>query len=107
MHKRDIAVLLVSCLSIYLSLQVWPRCLTLDSFALCADVHGNCGRLAQHEGVVHFEPAWCVLHDANIVHASEAALPAPVIADLNGDGSREVRFACFVHAWLRTDTRQR
>lgn len=47
----------------------------------------------QREGVVHFDPAWCVLHkdNTNTVHLAEASLPEPVIADLNGDGSKEVR----------------
>ena len=50
---------------------------------------------------MHFEPAWCVLDDTgtDTVHLADASLPEPVIADLNGDGSKEVRAL-----WLPADS---
>lgn len=50
--------------------------------------------LSQREGAFSFEPAWSFPHDEDVLSLGEAALPHPVVADLNGDGRREARRAC-------------
>jgi len=47
----------------------------------------------QREGAFSFEPAWSFPLDDDTLSAGELALPPPVVADLNGDGSREARAA--------------
>jgi hypothetical protein len=68
MHRRDLAIIALSCFAVYFSLQ--------------------------REGAFSFEPAWSFPLDDDTLSAGEVALPPPVVADLNGDGSREARAAC-------------
>jgi len=63
MHKRDVAILAVSVLSVFFSLQ--------------------------HQGALSFEPAWSYPL-ADVLATGEVALPPPLVVDLNGDGRREV-----------------
>ncbi|KAG1681506.1 hypothetical protein FOA52_014012 [Chlamydomonas sp. UWO 241] len=70
MRKRDFAILLVSCIAVLVSLQ--------------------------NEGTVSFRKAW--YHNPNAGNSEEVLqsphkLPAPIVADLNGDGHLEVIIA--------------
>jgi hypothetical protein len=64
MHKRDLAILAVSALSIFFSLQ--------------------------HEGAFSFVPAWSYPLSDDVLATGDVTLPPPLVVDLNGDGRREV-----------------
>jgi hypothetical protein len=93
MHKRDLAILALSCFAVYFSLQVRARslhcacCLVRSHAARPPAACGAC----QREGAFSFEPAWSFPLDDDVLAAGESALPPPVVADLNGDGRREAR----------------
>lgn len=57
----------------------------------------NCALLivdfAQHEGDFAFKEAWFHLYDDYPVKHESDRLPPPLVADLNGDGKKEVLVA--------------
>ncbi|CAN0861474.1 hypothetical protein LINGRAHAP2_LOCUS8216 [Linum grandiflorum] len=67
MRKRDLAILMLSAFAIFFSLQ--------------------------HEGDFSFREAWFHLSDEYPIKYEAERLPPPVVADLNGDGKREVLVA--------------
>ena len=88
MHRRDIAIIALSCFAVYFSLQACGCLAPARRGALTLRAAA-----AQREGAFSFEPAWSFPLDDDTLSAGEIALPPPVVADLNGDGSREVRRA--------------
>ncbi|GMH24022.1 hypothetical protein Nepgr_025865 [Nepenthes gracilis] len=67
MRKRDLAILMLSAFAIFFSLQ--------------------------HEGDFSFREAWFHLSDEYPIKYEAERLPPPVVADLNGDGKKEVLVA--------------
>ncbi|CAN1813962.1 hypothetical protein LINPERHAP1_LOCUS27013 [Linum perenne] len=67
MRKRDLAILMLSAFAIFFSLQ--------------------------HEGDFSFREAWYHLSDDYPIKYEAERLPPPVVADLNGDGKKEVLVA--------------
>ncbi|KAL3844707.1 hypothetical protein ACJIZ3_002110 [Penstemon smallii] len=67
MRKRDLAILMLSAFAIFFSLQ--------------------------HEGDISFKEAWFHLFDEYPIKYEADRLPPPIVADLNGDGKREVLVA--------------
>ncbi|CAA2982991.1 uncharacterized protein LOC111401954 [Olea europaea subsp. europaea] len=67
MRKRDLAILMLSAFAIFFSLQ--------------------------HEGDFSFKEAWFHLSDEYPIKYEAERLPPPVVADLNGDGKKEVLVA--------------
>ncbi|CAK9320713.1 unnamed protein product [Citrullus colocynthis] len=67
MRKRDLAILMLSAFAIFFSLQ--------------------------HEGDFSFREAWMHLTDEYPIKYEGDRLPPPVVADLNGDGKKEVLVA--------------
>ncbi|KAL6576098.1 hypothetical protein OROHE_000569 [Orobanche hederae] len=67
MRKRDLAILMLSAFAIFLSLQ--------------------------HEGDFSFKEAWFHLSDEYPIKYEADRLPPPIVADLNGDGKKEVLVA--------------
>ncbi|MED6149605.1 hypothetical protein PIB30_064076 [Stylosanthes scabra] len=67
MRKRDLAILMLSAFAIFFSLQ--------------------------HEGGVSFKDAWMHLTDEYPIKYEAERLPPPLVADLNGDGKKEVLVA--------------
>ncbi|MED6172776.1 hypothetical protein PIB30_053059 [Stylosanthes scabra] len=67
MRKRDLAILMLSAFAIFFSLQ--------------------------HEGGVSFKDAWMHLTDEYPIKYEAERLPPPLVADLNGDGKKEVLIA--------------
>ncbi|KAI4314801.1 hypothetical protein L6164_027673 [Bauhinia variegata] len=67
MRKRDLAILMLSAFAIFFSLQ--------------------------HEGGISFREAWMHLSDEYPIKYEGERLPPPVVADLNGDGKKEVLVA--------------
>ncbi|KAK4754079.1 hypothetical protein SAY87_002183 [Trapa incisa] len=67
MRKRDLAILMLSAFSIFFSLQ--------------------------HEGNFSFREAWFHLSDEYPIKYEAERLPPPIVADLNGDGKKEVLVA--------------
>ncbi|PON71532.1 FG-GAP repeat-containing protein [Parasponia andersonii] len=67
MRKRDLAILMLSAFAIFFSLQ--------------------------HEGDFSFREAWMHLSDDYPIKFEGERLPPPIVADLNGDGKREVLVA--------------
>lgn len=47
----------------------------------------------QHEGGISFKDAWMHLFDEYPIKYEAERLPPPVVADLNGDGKKEVLVA--------------
>ncbi|KAF3440747.1 hypothetical protein FNV43_RR19033 [Rhamnella rubrinervis] len=69
MRKRDLAILMLSAFAIFFSLQ--------------------------HEGDFSFREAWMHLSDEYPIKYEGERLPPPVVADLNGDGKKEVLVATY------------
>ncbi|CAI0392946.1 unnamed protein product [Linum tenue] len=67
MRKRDLAILMLSAFAIFFSLQ--------------------------HEGDFSFREAWLHLSDEYPIKYEAERLPPPIVADLNGDGKKEVLVA--------------
>ncbi|XP_034224906.1 uncharacterized protein LOC117634794 isoform X3 [Prunus dulcis] len=67
MRKRDLAILMLSAFAIFFSLQ--------------------------HEGDFSFREAWMHLSDDYPIKYEADRLPPPIVADLNGDGKKEVLVA--------------
>ncbi|KAG8383387.1 hypothetical protein BUALT_Bualt04G0007200 [Buddleja alternifolia] len=67
MRKRDLAILMLSAFAIFFSLQ--------------------------HEGDFSFKEAWYHLSDEYPIMYEADRLPPPIVADLNGDGRKEVLVA--------------
>ncbi|KAL3818798.1 hypothetical protein ACJIZ3_004703 [Penstemon smallii] len=67
MRKRDLAILMISAFAIFFSLQ--------------------------HEGDFSFKEAWFHLSDEYPIKYEADRLPPPIVADLNGDGKKEVLIA--------------
>ncbi|KAJ7953063.1 FG-GAP repeat-containing protein [Quillaja saponaria] len=67
MRKRDLAILMLSAFAIFFSLQ--------------------------HEGGISFKDAWMHLSDEYPIKYEGERLPPPIVADLNGDGKKEVLVA--------------
>ncbi|XP_034683442.1 uncharacterized protein LOC117912818 [Vitis riparia] len=67
MRKRDLAILMLSAFAIFFSLQ--------------------------HEGDFSFKEAWFHLSDEYPIKYEAERLPPPLVADLNGDGKKEVLVA--------------
>ncbi|XP_019177507.1 PREDICTED: uncharacterized protein LOC109172727 [Ipomoea nil] len=67
MRKRDLAILMLSAFAIFFSLQ--------------------------HEGDFSFREAWFHLSDEYPIKYEAERLPPPIVADLNGDGRKEVLVA--------------
>lgn len=67
MRKRDLAILMLSAFAIFFSLQ--------------------------HEGDFSFREAWFHLSDEYPIKYEGERLPPPIVADLNGDGRKEVLVA--------------
>ncbi|KAK6150598.1 hypothetical protein DH2020_015530 [Rehmannia glutinosa] len=67
MRKRDLAILMLSAFAIFFSLQ--------------------------HEGDFSFKEAWFHLSDEYPIKYEADRLPPPIVADLNGDGKKEVLVA--------------
>ncbi|KAL0332963.1 UNVERIFIED_CONTAM: hypothetical protein Scaly_2197800 [Sesamum calycinum] len=67
MRKRDLAILMLSAFAIFFSLQ--------------------------HEGDFSFKEAWVHLSDEYPIKYEADRLPPPIVADLNGDGKKEVLVA--------------
>ncbi|KAK6922653.1 hypothetical protein RJ641_010957 [Dillenia turbinata] len=67
MRKRDLAILMLSSFAIFFSLQ--------------------------HEGDFSFKEAWFHLSDEYPIKYEAERLPPPVVADLNGDGRKEILVA--------------
>ncbi|OWM66412.1 hypothetical protein CDL15_Pgr013629 [Punica granatum] len=67
MRKRDLAILMLSAFAIFFSLQ--------------------------HEGDFSFREAWLHLSDEYPIKYEAERLPPPLVADLNGDGKKEVLVA--------------
>ncbi|XP_059437498.1 uncharacterized protein LOC132170512 [Corylus avellana] len=67
MRKRDLAILMLSAFAIFFSLQ--------------------------HEGDFSFREAWMHLSDEYPIKYEAERLPPPIVADLNGDGKKEVLIA--------------
>ncbi|KAL6220632.1 hypothetical protein ACLB2K_008388 [Fragaria x ananassa] len=67
MRKRDLAILMLSAFAIFFSLQ--------------------------HEGDFSFREAWMHLSDDYPIKYEAERLPPPIVADLNGDGKKEVLVA--------------
>ncbi|KAF4383266.1 hypothetical protein F8388_009297 [Cannabis sativa] len=67
MRKRDLAILMLSAFAIFFSLH--------------------------HEGDFSFREAWMHLSDEYPIKFEGERLPPPIVADLNGDGKREVLLA--------------
>lgn len=67
MRKRDLAILMLSAFAIFFSLQ--------------------------HEGDFSFREAWYHLSDEYPIKYEAERLPPPLVADLNGDGKKEVLVA--------------
>ncbi|KAL0378311.1 UNVERIFIED_CONTAM: hypothetical protein Sradi_3136600 [Sesamum radiatum] len=67
MRKRDLAILMLSAFAIFFSLQ--------------------------HEGDFSFKEAWVHLSDEYPIKYEGDRLPPPIVADLNGDGKKEVLVA--------------
>ncbi|GAB4848510.1 hypothetical protein Ancab_003217 [Ancistrocladus abbreviatus] len=67
MRKRDLAILMLSAFAIFFSLQ--------------------------HEGDFSFREAWFHLSDEYPIKYETERLPPPIVADLNGDGKKEVLVA--------------
>ncbi|KAH6810210.1 FG-GAP repeat-containing protein [Perilla frutescens var. hirtella] len=67
MRKRDLAILMLSAFAIFFSLQ--------------------------HEGDFSFKEAWFHLSDEYPIKYEGDRLPPPIVADLNGDGKKEVLVA--------------
>ncbi|XP_048335158.2 uncharacterized protein LOC107407575 isoform X2 [Ziziphus jujuba] len=67
MRKRDLAILMLSAFAIFFSLQ--------------------------HEGDFSFREAWMHLSDEYPIKYEGDRLPPPIVADLNGDGKKEVLIA--------------
>ncbi|KAJ0968516.1 hypothetical protein J5N97_025433 [Dioscorea zingiberensis] len=67
MRKRDLGILLISALAIFFTLQ--------------------------HEGDFSFKEAWFHLSDEYPIKYEAERLPPPIVADLNGDGKKEVLVA--------------
>ncbi|KAI9109659.1 hypothetical protein K1719_019289 [Acacia pycnantha] len=67
MRKRDLAILMLSAFAIFFSLQ--------------------------HEGGISFKDAWMHLFDEYPIKYEGERLPPPLVADLNGDGKKEVLVA--------------
>ncbi|KAJ4823007.1 hypothetical protein Tsubulata_000380 [Turnera subulata] len=67
MRKRDLAILMLSAFAIFFSLQ--------------------------HEGDFSFREAWFHLSDEYPIKYEADRLPPPIVADLNGDGRKEVLVA--------------
>ncbi|KAG6397396.1 hypothetical protein SASPL_143563 [Salvia splendens] len=67
MRKRDLAILMLSAFAIFFSLQ--------------------------HEGDFSFKEAWFHLSDEYPIKYEGDRLPPPIVADLNGDGKKEVLIA--------------
>ncbi|XP_042030756.1 uncharacterized protein LOC121777536 [Salvia splendens] len=67
MRKRDLAILMLSAFAIFFSLQ--------------------------HEGDFSFKEAWFHLSDEYPIKYEGDRLPPPIVADLNGDGRKEVLIA--------------
>ncbi|KAA8547443.1 hypothetical protein F0562_003693 [Nyssa sinensis] len=67
MRKRDLAILMLSAVAIFFSLQ--------------------------HEGDFSFREAWFHLSEEYPIKYEAERLPPPIVADLNGDGKREILVA--------------
>lgn len=67
MRKRDLAILMLSAFAIFFSLQ--------------------------HEGDFSFKEAWFHLSDEYPIKYEGERLPPPIVADLNGDGNKEILVA--------------
>ncbi|XP_055802967.1 uncharacterized protein LOC129872115 [Solanum dulcamara] len=67
MRKRDLAILMLSAFAIFFSLQ--------------------------HEGDLSFREAWYHLFEEYPIKYEAERLPPPIVADLNGDGKKEVLVA--------------
>eukprot|EP00850_Spirogloea_muscicola_P006588 SM000031S11597 [mRNA] locus=s31:543741:544455:- [translate_table: standard] len=67
MRKRDLAILLLAVFAVFFSLQ--------------------------HEGTFSFREAWYHPNDGATPITHSERLPAPIVADLNGDGRSEVLIA--------------
>ncbi|KAE9612967.1 hypothetical protein Lal_00027334 [Lupinus albus] len=67
MRKRDLAILMLSAFAIFFSLH--------------------------HDGGVSFKEAWMHLTDEYPIKYEAERLPPPIVADLNGDGKKEVLVA--------------
>ncbi|XP_071913575.1 uncharacterized protein [Coffea arabica] len=67
MRKRDLAILMLSAFAIFFSLQ--------------------------HEGDFSFKEAWYHISDEYPIKYEAEHLPPPIVADLNGDGKKEVLVA--------------
>ncbi|XP_062102505.1 uncharacterized protein LOC133812717 [Humulus lupulus] len=69
MRKRDLAILMLSAFAIFFSLH--------------------------HEGDFSFREAWMHLTDEYPIKFEGERLPPPIVADLNGDGKREILVATY------------
>jgi hypothetical protein len=94
MLKRDLVVLALAVVGVYFSLQA--RSARLTRLPAASRRSRVLTQTAQGEGVVSFTPAWSFLHSDDPFLLGEALLPHPVVADLNGDGTREARQSSLV-----------
>ncbi|KAL8168019.1 hypothetical protein V2J09_009518 [Rumex salicifolius] len=69
MRKRDLAILILCAFAIFFSLQ--------------------------HEGDFSFREAWFHLSDEYLIKYEAERLPPPIVADMNGDGKKEVLVATY------------
>lgn len=113
MRKRDLAILMLSAFAIFFSLQVFCKCAKPLVNPSCAFflfflfvfsllylpvvvwrvINSSLVTQMQHEGDFSFKEAWFHLSDDYPIKYEADRLPPPIVADLNGDGKKEVLVA--------------